>query len=88
MIIRETKIQECWCDNCSSGQMGKIHDLFMLNKDLSLNPVGIKIKCDSCGVENTVEDILIVMPTSYIIHSEKDCSKQKSNQELKKWLEK
>jgi hypothetical protein len=85
MIIREVKIQEAWCAKCAAGQMSAIHDIMMTEKIGLDKLIGRTIVC-SCGHENEVEDVLSIMPTSFLVASQSDVSKVKSNEELNKWL--
>ena len=86
MLIRETKIQECWCGNCAAGQMEQINQILFTEKINLVKIIGRKITCAKCGHENEVEDILILIPTSFLVASQNDINKVKSNQELQNWL--
>lgn len=87
MIIRETRVQECWCPICGSGQMADIHSLCMESKDLSLHKLhGKEIVCKNCGAKNIVEEILVVIPASFLVSAKSDFSKAKSNDDINKWL--
>jgi hypothetical protein len=88
MILRETRIHECWCSNCAAGQMEQIHDLMFKERIAPANLAGWKLFCHKCGHENTIEDFLSVIPTSFLVASQSDINKVKSNEELKKWLDK
>lgn len=87
MIIRQTTIHECWCPQCSAGQMERIHDILFKEKMPLTEMVGKTITCAKCGSENPVEDVLIVIPTHFMVASQSDANKAKSNDELNKWLE-
>ena len=87
MILRETRIQECWCSNCSAGQMEQIYDLQFKEKIPPPDLIGKKIVCVNCGHENVIEDYLSIIPTAYMVASHNDISKVKSNRELKNWLD-
>jgi len=87
MILRETKISECWCEKCHKGQMPAIHQILFDEKEKNLESlVGRKIKCNNCGFENTIEDILIVIPVEFLVSSQYEASKGKSNSDLNEWL--
>jgi len=49
--------------------------------------IGKSITCSKCGSENDVDDVLIVIPTHFMVASHNDANKAKSNDELNKWLE-
>lgn len=49
--------------------------------------IGEKFTCEHCGVENTVEDFISVIPGMFYVSSSKEASKHKSNQELNKFIE-
>jgi hypothetical protein len=86
MIIRETIIYECWCAHCHKGQM---NDLFQRSfeegKHLSVY-VGETVKCEKCGKDNVIEDFLSVVPHSFMIMSNHEISKAKSNDDLKEFF--
>lgn len=86
MILREMSIQECWCENCSAGQMGQIHDILMKEKASLKELIGRKIVCQSCETENEIEDVLHIIPTAYLVTTDKMVNKYKSNEELANWL--
>jgi len=86
MILRSMIIQECWCKNCSAGQMDKIHDILLREKVLESALIGRKIVCDKCGFENEIEDIIGIIPTSFLVSSKNETSKIKSNDEIMNWL--
>jgi hypothetical protein len=86
MIIRETIIYECWCEHCHKGQMQQLlQKTFEEKKHLSTY-VGQTFKCELCGEDNTVEDFLSLVPHSFMVMSQYDMSKGKSNQDLGKFL--
>lgn len=87
MILRETRIQECWCAKCAAGQMEQIHDLQFNQKIAPGDLIGRTIVCKTCGHENTIEDFLSIIPTAFLVASKNELSKVKSNEEIKKWLE-
>lgn len=86
MILRETRVSECWCPKCSTGQIGQIHDMLMNNSAKVTDLIGKEIKCNQCGTINILEDVLELVPTSFFVASAKDFSKVKSNTELNNWL--
>jgi len=86
MILRSTTIQECWCPKCSAGQMEKIHDIIFHEGIPPTRLIGRKIICDKCGFENKIEDVISVVPTSFLVSSINERSKHKTNDELMKWL--
>lgn len=87
MHIRQTTIHEAWCSNCSAGQMEQIHDMLFKEKKQLSDLIGTTITC-KCGHENVIDDVLIVIPTHFMVASSKDANKVKSNEELSKWLDK
>lgn len=87
MIIKEMTITECWCSKCSAGQVGKLHDIIMSENISMQNLIGRAIVCDNCGHRNVIEDVLMVIPTSFLISTSKEINKAKANDELKKWLD-
>ena len=86
MLIRSTTIHECWCPKCGTGQMEQIHDILFKEKVELANMVGRKFTCKKCGDENVLDDVLIVIPTQFMVASHNDSNKAKSNEELKNWL--
>lgn len=80
------KVQECWCGNCSAGQMEQIHDIMFSEKKGISEMIGRKIICTKCGYENVIEDVLSIIPNGFLVASQNDMSKIKSNQELSNWL--
>lgn len=87
MILRETQISECWCPNCHNGQMGQIHQILFEEKITVKELIGRKITCQHCGIENELEDVIILMPVEFYVATESQKSKAKSNNELFKWLQ-
>ena len=88
MIVRITRMQECWCPNCAAGQMEKLHDIIFRERIPESQLIGRTIKCDRCGADNVIEDVVDIIPTSFLISSKNEMSKVKSNQELFNWLNK
>lgn len=86
MLIRETTTYECWCNHCSTGQMSQIHDILLEERVDTNQLIGRIITCRECGKENEIEDVLVVVPTSFIVCSKTNISKAKSNEEMMKWL--
>ena len=67
--------------------MDQIHDILFKEKQPLTDMIGKSITCSKCGSENTVDDVLIVIPTHFMVASHNDGNKAKSNDELNKWLE-
>lgn len=86
MIIRSTTIHECWCPKCGNGQMEQIHEVLFKEKVQLTDMIGRKFTCAKCGVENELNDVLIVIPTHFMVASHNDANKAKSNEELANWL--
>lgn len=87
MIIRETKIMECWCPHCHNGQMEQILQKSFSEKKAPQQYVGEKFICKHCGEENVLEDYVSFIPGEFYVSSANQASKWKSNQELKNFLE-
>jgi uncharacterized protein (DUF983 family) len=66
MIIRETRVIECWCDHCHKGQMKDIFEKSFEEKKHISEYVGLKFNCEVCGFENKIEDYLIVIPHQFM----------------------
>jgi len=88
MIVRSTRIQECWCPNCLSGQMEKIYEITFAEGVDEKSLIGRKVKCERCGFENIIEDVVDVIPLSFLVSSRSELSKAKSNEDLFNWLNK
>jgi len=73
--------------HCGVGQVAKILQKSFENEEPLQDYIGQNFTCQNCKTENIVEDILSLIPESFLISSHNDISKFKSNQELKKWLE-
>lgn len=86
MIIRSTTIHECWCPKCGTGQMEQIHEVLFKEKVQLTDMIGRKFTCVKCGTENELNDVLIVIPTHFMVASHNDTNKAKSNEELANWL--
>jgi hypothetical protein len=86
MIIREMKVQECWCGHCSAGQMEQIHEILFREKIGPAQLIDREITCVKCGNINKVDDFLSIIPTAYLVSAQSEVSKVKSNQELSNWL--
>ena len=67
--------------------MDQIHDILFKEKRPLTDMIGKSITCSKCGSENDVDDVLIVIPTHFMVASHNDANKAKSNDELNKWLE-
>ena len=67
--------------------MDQIHDILFKDKKQLTEMIGKTITCSKCGSENAVDDVLIVIPTHFMVASHNDANKAKSNDELNKWLE-
>lgn len=87
MILRTMTISECWCANCHKGLMGQIHDQMMEKKLQPKDLIGMHIICKHCDNEDLIDDVLELIPTTYLVASKSEISKTKSNEELKNWLE-
>jgi len=88
MILRSMTIQECWCPNCGRGQMDYIQDI-LFKEGISENKlIGRKLICERCGAENEIEDVLLIIPTSFLVSSSNDLTKIKSNEDIFNWLNK
>lgn len=87
MIIRETRIVECWCPNCSHGQMKQIFQKSFDEKRHLAEYVGEKFSCENCGAENVIEDFLSLMPNEFFVMSANNTSKVKSNDDLKRFID-
>ena len=79
-------IAECWCSNCSIGQMEIINKIIFENHMTYKQMVGQEITCDKCGHKNIIEDLLSMIPTSYLVASKNKTSLKKSNEDLLNWL--
>jgi hypothetical protein len=88
MIIRSTTVHECWCPKCGTGQMDQIHDILFKERVQLTEMIGRQFTCGKCGQENELDDVLIVIPTHFMVASQKDTAKVKSNEELQNWLNK
>jgi hypothetical protein len=66
--------------------MDQIHDILFKAKQPLTDMIGKTITCSKCGSENPVDDVLIVIPTHFMVASHNDSNKAKSNDELNKWL--
>lgn len=87
MIIRETKITECWCNQCGCGQMQQIFQKSFDEKKHLSEYVGEKFICAECGFENKIEDFISIIPHEFLIMSQNDASKIKSNDDLKRFAD-
>lgn len=77
MIIRDTRILECWCPKCGLGQMEKLLQKgFLEQKDIS-QMVGESFECDKCKTINVIEDFISIIPQSFMVMSKNDLSKAK-----------
>ena len=87
MIIRETKMVECWCGNCNKGQMAQLFQKSFDEKKHLSEYVGQKITCQFCVTENIIDDFLSVMPQEFLILSNSEASKYKINDDLKRFID-
>lgn len=87
MILRTMTISECWCGKCHGGLMGQIHDIMMQEKLSMKDMIGRHVICKHCDNEDIIDDVLELIPTTYLVASKSEISKTKSNEELKNWLE-
>jgi len=87
MIIRETRILECWCPSCGAGQMGQILQKSFAAKETVQSYVGQRFTCSGCGADNFIEDFISLIPEGFQVMSANDLSKAKSNQDLKTFLD-
>lgn len=88
MLIKQTTISECWCPKCGKGQMEFLLDKSFKEKIAIKELIGLEVACENCGEKNIIEDVLHLIPSMFYIMSDSDLSKVKSNQDLKKWLDK
>jgi len=86
MIVRSMRMQECWCSNCTAGQMDKIYDIIFSEKISERALIGRKITCHRCGFDNVIDDVIDIIPSTFLVSSNKEASKYKSNEELLNWL--
>ncbi len=86
MILRVTTVMECWCPKCSSGQMAQILDKSFNGAIPPKALVGKTLVCSNCKAENKIEDVLWLIPESFMVSSSRDNSEPKSNSELANWL--
>lgn len=86
MLLRTVNISECWCPNCGAGQMEQIWQLTFAEKISQAALVGKKFICEKCKQENTIEDVVSIIPTSFLVSAKNEMDKIKSNQEIINWL--
>ena len=86
MIIRETKMVECWCPSCNKGQMAQLFQKSFDEKKQLTEYVGKVITCQFCGSENIIEDFISLMPQEFLVFSNSNKSKYKINDDLKRFL--
>lgn len=87
MIIRETRILECWCPVCGHGQMEQILQKGF-DEQIDVNKtIGRIFKCQNCNSENIIEDFISLIPQSFLIMSKNDMTKVKQNEYLRKFYE-
>jgi hypothetical protein len=66
--------------------MEHIHEILFKERVQLTEMIGRKFTCAKCGQENELDDVLIVIPTHFMVASQKDTAKVKSNEELQNWL--
>lgn len=86
MILRQTIISECWCEKCHEGQMQQLQDILMNEKAGQKELIGRKLVCANCGHENTIEDVMVMHPATFIVSAKNKASQGKSNIDMYKWL--
>ena len=87
MIVRDTRILECWCPICGIGQMEQILQKgFEEQKDVS-QMVGESFECKKCKTINVIEDFISIIPQSFMVMSKNDLSKAKQNEDLKNFYD-
>lgn len=87
MIIQETRILQCWCPNCGHGQIAQILKKSFAEKKPINEYMGQTITCEKCKQENTVEDIVVLIPENYLVNAESQKDKYKQNNDIKKFLD-
>lgn len=89
MIIKQTTIYECFCPSCHAGQMEQIFSILFESKQSATDLIEQVITCKECGTDNTVEDVLLVYPASFVVGSAINMHKGKQakvNEDMYKWL--
>lgn len=89
MIIKETRILECWCP-CGAGQVAQLLQKSFEEKTNLAEFIGRKFICPNCKEENTIEDVLQMIPESFLVTSQLDVATYKAhkqNNDLKNFLE-
>jgi hypothetical protein len=87
MVIRETIITECWCSHCGSGMTSIVNDASFMKGIQLKEMIGNGVVCNNCQKENIIEDIIIMIPTEFIVSGLKE-NKSKTNKDLNNWLRK
>lgn len=80
-------MHECWCSHCGAGQMDVIHDIFFNDRISDRELIGKEIKCSHCGKTNVIEDVINIIPSTFLISSDQEYSKVKANEDLAKWMQ-
>lgn len=86
MIIRETRIIECYCE-CGTGQVQELLQHTFDEKILLNEMIGKNFKCKNCGKENLIEDIVQLIPLEFMVSNMESYNKIKNNSDLKKYLD-
>lgn len=85
MIIRETKIIECWCPKCGHGQVKKLLEKTFADNNHLSSLVGSVFDCDKCGAKNKVEDFVSIIPSEFYVISSNEIGK--SNDDVRKFID-
>jgi hypothetical protein len=72
MVIRETIITECWCSHCGSGMTSIVNDASFMKGIQLKEMIGNGVVCNNCQKENIIEDIIIMIPTEFIVSGLKE----------------
>lgn len=84
MVLRQLNINECWCLQCTEGQMNEISDI-ITKEEIALKDLqGRSIRCKRCGYINTITSVIQMVVLSYGVTNQDGLTKV--NEDLKNWL--
>jgi hypothetical protein len=86
VIIKRMTIMECWCPNCGTGQMESIMADSFKNKKPVESYIDTEIECKNCKEKLQIDDVVNLIPESFLLASVKDINNYKKDNSVGDFL--
>lgn len=87
MLIKNMNVTECWCPECGHGQMEQIMDITFKEKIQLVKMIGRTVKCKECGNEEIIDDVINLIPQTFLVQSSNDLMNYKKDESVAKFYE-